>query len=81
MSGLTQNLYMQVVLHNKIGRPLYIEVPIPPELLDAIRASKITRAEFLFHEKTTSGIVTPVHPTIKPARVVKSELSNFKKDI
>jgi len=81
MSGLTQNLYMQIVLHNEIGRPLYIEVPIPAELLDAVRQSKITRCEFLFHGKTTSGLVTPVHSKIKPARSVKSELSNFKKDV
>jgi len=70
--------YMQIVLHNLIGRPIYIEVPIPQELLDAIRMARITSSEFLFHEKTTSGaLVTPIHKTIKPIRAVKSELNDF----
>lgn len=48
-------LYLKIVLHNEINYPVYLEVPIPPELMKAIRFSKITRAEFLFHEKGKDG--------------------------
>ena len=51
-------LYLKIVLHNEINYPVYLEVPIPPELMTAIRFSKITRAEFLFHEKGKDGVLT-----------------------
>lgn len=65
-------LYMELVLHNRIGVPIYLEIPIPPECMQAIRMSKITRAEFLFHEKSKDGKL------VTPANVGRTELNKFK---
>ena len=65
-------LYLKIVLHNEINYPVYLEVPIPPELMRAIRFSKITRAEFLFHEKGKDGILR------EPKLAVETELIDFR---
>lgn len=66
-------LYCKIVLHNVINCPVYLEVPIPPELMNAIRVSKITRSEFLFYEKgKDSRIVTP------PQIAAETQLNDFK---
>lgn len=65
-------LYLKIVLHNVINNPVYLEVPIPPELMNAVRFSKITRAEFLFYEKGKDGKV------VTPARSGLTELKDFK---
>ena len=65
-------LYLKIVLHNVINNPVYLEVPIPPELMNAVRCSKVTRAEFLFYEKGKDGkLATPAHSAI-------TELNDFK---
>jgi len=66
--------YLNIVLHNKIGVPIYLEVPIPPELLNAIRCSPVTMAEFTIHSKKShneSKIVTP-------STFARSEIGKFK---
>src|SRR3989304_9022356 len=44
---------LKIVIHNKINFPLYLDVPVPPEFVAALRTSPITMAEFLI-----SGIGT-----------------------
>jgi len=65
-------LFLKIVLHNKINYPVYLEVPIPPELMAAIRFSPITRAEFLFHEKGKDGQL------IEPKLTAETELIKFR---
>ena len=64
---------MKLVLHNVINQPVYLEIPIPPEVLAAIRTSKITSTEFLFYER---GIDS--RKLVTPASIAKTEINDFK---
>jgi len=63
---------LKIVIHNKINYPLYLDVPVPPEFVAALRTSPITMAEFLISGIGTGGkIIDPKLPII-------SELNNFR---
>lgn len=47
----TNVTYLQIVLHNEIDNPIYLDVPIPPELREAIRMSRITKVDFKVYDK------------------------------
>ena len=69
-------LYLKIVLHNKINYPVFLEIPIPAEVMNAIRCSPITNAEFLFYEKSPEGKI--VTPSIYPKNSAKTELNDFE---
>ena len=65
-------MMLKIVLHNKINCPVYLDVPVPPELIAAMRTSKITRAEFLVSERGPDGQL------VEPKLAAITELNNFK---
>ena len=64
--------YLNIVLHNDLKVPIYIEVPIPPELVASIQSSKVRMAEFTIHEKGKDGQL------VEPKTSGKSEIARFK---
>lgn len=65
-------LYMKLVLHNQINHPVYLEIPIPVEVMRAIRTSKITGVEYLFFERGSDS-----DKLIKPADIARTEINRF----
>ena len=66
-------MYLKIVMHNQINEPLYLDILVPPELVAAMKVSRITRAEFLLYEKGGDGKV------VFPRLAGVSELNAFKK--
>lgn len=70
--------YLRICLLQKGShQPVYIEVPIPPELAAAIKAFPVRRAEFLIYDKMQ--VTAPdLSKLKKPSAASLAEISDFK---
>jgi hypothetical protein len=70
------SLMMKLVLHNEINRPVYLEIPIPDGVKNAIRLSKVTRCEFLFYQQGKEGNIAALPEFSAPTEINKLWLPN-----